>query len=577
MFSKSESKLQSNPILIQKIMNTFIQDIELINKYIEGTLSELEKQDVIHRLATDLEFKTLYQDQLSLIEGVKRAAIRKEIGQAKRKYKFQKITNIIGLTLLTIAIVSIVIFAFSKKQPTESKTLIEIHEVVKAEPILEEKEVVIETDSVKTTTNIFTEEINTEAIPYAEPEEEWRDVFDHSKKQPQSYKFKAEDGIEFTANEGTKVIIELNSFIQENTRKVVTGEVKIKIREFYTLPDIIKANLSTKSYDNLLETGGMLFIEAFSNDQKCILAEDKEIVIKFPFKREKEGMKLFTATKVIDTMNWNLNKQEPIITKIANEIDNEPFISAIEYTLSKDSIGSGIIIRPKDSRALVPFSKESYYTYFEGKTFSINFGKIPAKAKNGFSYTPRASIGAPNDQLKPGIYWDNVGETYYTVVEGNKVVSLNIGITPKIAKGDTTYIKRENPKPDLKKVTENDISNYVLRSANLGWINCDRFINSKKAKIKFKVKRGKNDNIKSKLIFKNYRSVLSGKKDGNLTSFNGVPIGEKVLILAIKKEEGKFYLAINETVTSNKTSDFQFEEVTLNLLNKKINDLKFEN
>ena len=521
MFSKSESKLQSNPILIQKIMNTFIQDIELINKYLEGTLSELKKQGFIHRLATDPDFKTLYQDQLSLIEGFKRAVIRKEIIQAKRNYKFQKTTKIVGLTLLIITIISIIAFAFSRKQSTEPNKLIETHKIVKVEPVLEEI-VALEVDSVKNTTNVLTEEINTEIVsPYkaklvSEPEVNWSAIFDYSKKTSQNYKFKAEDGIEIKAKEGTQVLIESNSFIQENTGKLVTGEVKIKIREFYTLPDIIKANLSTKSYDNLLETGGMLFIEAFSNDQKCILAEDKEIVIKFPFKREKEGMKLFTATKVIDTMNWNLNKQKPIITKIANEIDNEsaiisPLFGIFDTGLNYDTTPPSSFINTKKPKALVPFSKESYYTSSEDGFTSVNFGKMPTKTKNGFSYMPRASLAGANP-LHFGLYFERVGETYYTVVEGNKVVSLNIGMTPKVPKGDTIYIKRENPKPDLKKVSENDLSNYVLRSANLGWINCDRFINSKKIKIKFKVKRGKNNNIKSKLIFKNYRSVLSGKK-----------------------------------------------------------------
>ncbi|MBK9285847.1 MAG: hypothetical protein IPM51_16245 [Sphingobacteriaceae bacterium] len=108
--------------------------------------------------------------------------------------------------------------------------------------------------------------------------------------------------------EGTLLAIPAQAFLNSSTLKPITGQVKISVKEFYKISDMIMAGLSTKSYDQLLETGGMILIQGLdklSNDS-CILSPGKNIAIAMPQSSTAsvDRMQLFNGVRDNNIVNW---------------------------------------------------------------------------------------------------------------------------------------------------------------------------------------------------------------------------------------------------------------------------------
>lgn len=107
------------------------------------------------------------------------------------------------------------------------------------------------------------------------------------------------------------------------------------------------------------------------------------------------------------------------------------------------------------------------------------------------------------------------------------------------------------------------VSSYVLRASELGWINCDKFKRSRN-RIKYKLKINNANDTNVNMVFKSVNSILPSRRFGKEFDFSTVPKNEDVILVAIKKQNGKLYLDIVETKTKeNPDLEFNFKEVSL--------------
>jgi hypothetical protein len=81
--------------------------------------------------------------------------------------------------------------------------------------------------------------------------------------------------------EGTLLSIPAGAFLNVSDQRPLVGEVKISVREFYKISDMMMEGLTTTSDNQLLETAGMIYIKATSkeNNDSCILKPGKNITI----------------------------------------------------------------------------------------------------------------------------------------------------------------------------------------------------------------------------------------------------------------------------------------------------------
>ncbi len=98
------------------------------------------------------------------------------------------------------------------------------------------------------------------------------------------------------AAKGTVILVPANAFVFKDGKEP-SGEIKIKIREIYDYSDMIFNELHTYSGDKILETGGMLYIEASNEGQELLIKEGENIKVAFPVKKVKNDMELFYGSQ----------------------------------------------------------------------------------------------------------------------------------------------------------------------------------------------------------------------------------------------------------------------------------------
>ncbi|WP_298893390.1 hypothetical protein [uncultured Psychroserpens sp.] len=113
-------------------------------------------------------------------------------------------------------------------------------------------------------------------------------------------------------------------------------------------------------------------------------------------------------------------------------------------------------------------------------------------------------------------------------------------------------------------ISSRDVSYYVLKTSNLGWINCDRFINGRTKRIKYKLKIKNADGASISMVFKSMNSVLPSWYTNGVYDFQTVGAGEPIVLVAIKRKNGKLYYDTIDTTTKvNPQLDFDFKEVSI--------------
>jgi hypothetical protein len=95
---------------------------------------------------------------------------------------------------------------------------------------------------------------------------------------------------------GTALTIKANSFTSQN-KALVRGIVQLEIKEAYNFTDVIANGLHTVSNSNLLETEGMVYMNANQNNQALDINIRQPIQVTMPSLRNEKGMQLFYLDK----------------------------------------------------------------------------------------------------------------------------------------------------------------------------------------------------------------------------------------------------------------------------------------
>lgn len=110
---------------------------------------------------------------------------------------------------------------------------------------------------------------------------------------------------QITAAAGTLIVIPARSFVFEDG-SAPEGAVEITVKEAYAPADWIAHNLATTSDGRLLQTGGMVYIDARSEGKPLALAAGASLTVAMPAKNIDPAMELFYSRQ---DANGNINWQ----------------------------------------------------------------------------------------------------------------------------------------------------------------------------------------------------------------------------------------------------------------------------
>lgn len=406
------------------------------------------------------------------------------------------------------------------------------------------------------------------------------------------------------AAEGTVLWVPANAFVDPTGCSIAAGLVELRVRELYSLADIVLNNLSTRSGNQLLETGGMVQLEASAAGQLCTLRKDARLLLSLPTTRRQPDMQLFTGvrTNAPNTLDWQTPRAQLNLEVEYWKIKRATFpkgAGPLTQQLRKTISYSPAVRRQLDAM------KPAQAARRELRRLSRNLGRpVLAVVHTRFRISESGNVLQP--ETTGGVYLPELAEQVRTAIsqlprwnparwEGVAVPSWHSISTRFTTDGKLlideywdvmeTYrqfeksqfvlaFERQVSDSTLQQATASNISRYLFSIGQLGWINCDRFIESPQPRITFAINTGPAD-TDVKLVFKNMRSVLTGRSSRGQTEFANLPQGEPVTIVAIRQQNDTTYLATQATILGPRTEqNLTFRAVNLTQLKEAINRLE---
>ncbi|MFP2995091.1 energy transducer TonB [Spongiivirga sp. MCCC 1A20706] len=596
-------------------MEAYIKHITLINECLNNDLSESEKSDFENKLLSDSDFKEAYDAHLIFLGGMERIRLKNEIVTARKGYLRAKWIK--GIFIAGLAIVlGIVAFLFSQKEEAvisphvQEEESVQVEDTIKVEEekletlytevdstaneneiisvekptvveeVSKEKEVVYETDNVTEKVDVFLEK---QVVTTTEKPD-----FDPIRKSPETFVVDNEKGMSITCKEGTKLSFQKHAFINKKTGKLVRGKINLKVEEYYKMNDIVLADLTTTSNGDMLETGGMLHIAAEKNGQELALDPMKSMRVEFPIKEKKEAMQLFLGEENEDGINWVIKEVEKeeeledvdvplaLVEEVPVFPSCEDVVRAQQRACFNSKIRSFIVnnLNTKLAESMGIADRQRVYLNFVIDTTG-SIQRIRSRGDYTILNQEAERVISLLPKINPGVQRGRKVNVPFSIP-----IDFNLNSSNVISGPDRLFRRRKSDSvsrskfqasiesKDPSRLSNPEINAYIFSGTKLGWINCDRF---RRTNQKMMVKIKDAEGSKIKLIFKNIRSVLPGNVLSNAVDFGSVPSNTPALLFALKKIDGKFYMATKEITTAKGLElDLDFKEMSLKQLRQAV-------
>ncbi|MDJ1466598.1 hypothetical protein [Xanthocytophaga flava] len=360
----------------------------------------------------------------------------------------------------------------------------------------------------------------------------------------QRFQVKADTDQVITGKYGTFIFIPENSFV-DASGQLVTGQVDLELVEVLSTGDFVSSRLQTISNGKLLQSEGMLYIDAKANGQSVTLAPDKQLRIELPILAKASGTsqtKIFSGTyDKRGNINWEEtgkldNKLIPLPLKeftyrywtsyIVDKPSTNGFVSS---KLISYEIDSTTFLNPKLQNTFIAtreFEERFWYIIWEDLSH-YSYPEVETQKVKNRNYLPILNIYLSNlnknlwycDSLachtiklwhkKDSLYNHRYLDMTSTQIEDQfeifykqrltKVIDFaGVDLSKKDArqrlrkKGKTlkeideimnAYIRQQQLITIRKNKQEaQQITQNSFAVAKLGWINCDQFYDAPKAK-----------------------------------------------------------------------------------------------
>lgn len=540
-------------------------------------------------------------------------------GNAVKSFFKYHLNTFLIISSLVLIIASVLVWFISdnqsegptvQKSPEKNVVATVIDDTITAEPtIIINKEISRNKANEDTVIIDFDTNAST-AIVQTETDISLSDVYKHFEKKPQVFSIRTDRDTTIICKEGTMIQISASSFISEKTGNSISGTVQLKVKEYYTISDMILANLTTTSGGKILETGGMLHISAASNSENCIIKPGRDIKIGFPYSGKQDDMALFNGDITNDIIDWKLANNNDdvaidddvkIMVSFERESNSEEFFivedmpefpggeQAMRRFLKENAVyPTSMLGKEVEGKVTVTFVVDS-----EGNTTKIRvvtgldetLDKVAVYVVSNFpKWKPGRQRGRPVavSYTIPVVFSAKKGEL--TKIEIDKAKELEEKL--KSFKYDNESAKYLSNSDKFRKFEEEirnenynetsvfEVNRYLFSTTQLGWLNCDRFLKENRKLTDLFILNENSDNTIVNVIFHRFKSLVPGNIESEKIVFRNMPEGEKVTIVAIKADESKILFSVTETtVTEKKEVTLDFQQVTLDLLKNEMEKL----
>jgi hypothetical protein len=428
----------------------------------------------------------------------------------------------------------------------------------------------------------------------------------------QVFRVRPERDTVLLGQQGTRLIVPKRAFdVPANS-----GPVELRLREFYSIPDIVLAGLGTRTGLDLLETGGMLHLYAAADGRTVDMRPGMEITIQLPTQRQLPGMQLYegVSNDVSHAPDWQLPaNSNPTSSRAALgkwvalhppksprwprfDMSDKAFLKEFERLMPDTKADQARLRRKrtvgKDEKQLLKELSEGNHTAIRHAiVFNVvvdSTGTLLApelvmgdsvlgdKALAALRQLPAQHAASFISKLPHGGRTVSTARGEFSVLyarSGRRLIGFSWQMMDKqlneeLAK-ESQRMRDEFARQFKSKskssapLTLDGGLYYELVAGGLGWINCDRLLDPG-PRIQYAVQAPSPATVVS-LVFKGQRSILaSSRTEGSAAIFEQVPSGQMATVVALRRENGVTYLATNEVSLGQPTPPaLQFRPVTL--------------
>lgn len=410
--------------------------------------------------------------------------------------------------------------------------------------------------------------------------------------------------------QGTEVVIPAGAFSQPN--------VNVQITEYYKPAEIFAANLTTTCNNTPIESAGMIYITVEANGKN--VEPKKDLQYKFPRSNKSQDFRFFSGVRDSNyNMNWVLPQQRnapPGATMAAPGMP--PRSTDVDINVTSDSV----IITTESGIAFINGQqvrmRAANETDFGGLTLTTTvdgvvrneLDGIKKKMADGFSSNDFTGVTeclingtiiievnadgritkVSTNHTDKDNYCERTLQTFvsaylpkrFTPASGDTKIKMmftaNVPVSAVVAR-----VKWEMPKLTEEETTKYTTDYIVMSSTQMGWINCDRFMNTSN-KVNYTVQAETNATVR--LAMNNYNAFFnSWAPITKLTTatdtllqykFDNIPGNEPVTLISTKTVGTKIYLAIASATTKRGLDNvvFNYKEVSKEELQQTISSLK---
>lgn len=401
----------------------------------------------------------------------------------------------------------------------------------------------------------------------------------------QFFTISAEESIALSGKDGTTIWIPSDLFVHQDGRSA-QGDIQLEMREAYTYADMIAQGLSTHSGASMLETGGMVYLEARSGDEKLQIREGGELLVSMPTGEQLPGMQLFTGETDANgnLLDWTPTGQGFKTNKMATlRIADPPAMPDIHtgLTLFKYDL-SGEPVEPSKPRApIYPTEpKRESVQYNPGFFKKMMMGRKKIEAREEAIYAKKLEQYETRLERYPALLaahekeMEGYAEELAQYQEAKLAYEAGLKAqwqahqqrqrekykeAYKIAEVKFRRTLEAYEKYKAKKIAayeaaveqgpmdQKSLKSYFFAVNKMGWINCDRFYEVAAAdKEELLVMDDDEQEEMIFVLFTDIRSALRTTRGEGFYKTRSVPKGANAKVIGLKVKNGQPLLAIKD-------------------------------
>ncbi|MCU0389959.1 MAG: hypothetical protein MUE81_02470 [Thermoflexibacter sp.] len=369
-------------------MRTELSKIEKIEKYIAGELSTSEKQEFDNELLINQELRNDVALQRQLIKRINYLSAKEELNLIHEKlYPTTAQPSILSnsyalLAGVIVLILSVALFLKITLSEENKELLIADKPTISHHPKEGNKETTailpnndnpnIDTESQENTPITKPTTMTQKSSPFRFTAAKVVDILypNKEKKDKQSFTIQSNRDTSIVGKKGTKIFIPSKVFVRKDGSIVENSLVNIELIELYDLSDYIKYDLPTISNGKMLESGGVVYLNAMIDNEQLAIAKGKNLQIDFNSENaKKERMQAFYLERDKDEKpNWVTRQAPNKLAKKSTKQAPRRFAESNNVSASLDTKNQYFVFPKQTPKKLIAIPQQvlRYDLYYKG-------------------------------------------------------------------------------------------------------------------------------------------------------------------------------------------------------------------